>query len=145
MGVFTYVLTIPPAIAEPGRAEIEAEIEGTVLRRVSVLIPSGHQALAGMRIRYGARSILPIGENSWLSGDNESLTFELHWPLPESPCTLIIEGRNDDMCYPHSFYIRIETDTEETVRPEDRLASFINLLAYFMGLPVGEKYMRAGR
>jgi len=139
MPIYAYRIDVPQKITERGEVREEIEIEGEMLRKVSVLIPFGHKALTGLRIRYGAKPLVPFHVEGWLQGDGETLEFDVMWPLPESPCTLIVEAYNEDMCYDHSFYLRLVTDSEETHVPEKELISFWQKLAYMMGLPVGVK------
>ena len=107
MPTYTLDLKIPKNTLKDLPIEHPLKIDEGVITRVSVLIPAGHHALAGMRILYGIRHFFPAGEDQWLSGEDESVIADEFWDLPEQPCTLRVQGFNIDDTYDHTFYIRI--------------------------------------
>ena len=127
-------LRIPANTSEENYVEVQVEVEGDILKKVVVLIPDGHHALAHFRLRYGIKNIVPYEEDQWLEGNNEQVTFEPNWELPEHPCLLRLQGYNEDDTYEHSFYVRIETDYEEYVRPFEILRDFVKIFKKLLGI-----------
>ena len=84
-------------------------VKGDVITWVSVLIPSGHFALAGFQIRYGNKPLIPNEKDMWIKGNNETLQWEDYIPLPERETKLTFLGYNFDTENDHTFYIRIVT------------------------------------
>lgn len=136
MPLFSFIFTIPRYLIEPGTLRQEVEVTGKQLLSVHVLIPSGHQGLTGLRIRYGAEIVIPQNEAGWLSGDGIYLPIEFRRDLPESPCKFVVEGYNMDMCYEHSFYVFILTSDVRDRTPEEAIAIAIAKMAEAMGLKV---------
>ena len=132
--IYSKRLRIPANTSESDYVETQVEVEGDVLKKVSILIPSGHQALAHFRLRYGIKNIVPYEEDQWIEGDSETVVFEPNWELPEHPCLLRLQGYNEDDTYEHSFYVRIETDYEEYARPYEILRDFVKILKKLLGL-----------
>jgi hypothetical protein len=75
-----------------------------VIRRVWVIIPWGHRALAHLVIRHGETQIIPWSGD--IHGDGEQLVFDEIYELPTDD-TLILEGWNEDIKYEHMFIVRL--------------------------------------
>jgi len=133
MPIYTVTFTIPANTPSTNPTTSEVEIEGYVLEKISILIPSGHQALAHMRVKYGIKNIVPFEEEQWLEGDNESITFEPWWILPETPCRIVLEGYNEDDTYSHSFYVRFTTKWKHEILPQLIVKSFLQGLRRLFG------------
>jgi len=115
--IWTTSITIPPNTPSTSPVEQSFTIKGDYLVGVSVLIPAGHHAVAGLRIYYGNRQIIPANEDGWLRGDDESLYWSENMKLPEPETTLRILGYNDSTNYDHTFYIRFITEWSDFVPP----------------------------
>jgi hypothetical protein len=135
MPIYTEEIIIPANTPESSPITKETTIQGYFLEKVHVLIPHGHQALAGLRIKYGLKQIIPYEEGTWIKGEGESLTFTPLYELPEYTCKLILEGYNEDDTYDHSFYLRFETKYEEEARPGAVLQDFIDILKRILRIP----------
>jgi len=128
-------LTVPPNTPEDSPVSAELTVEGAVFSRLHVLIPPGHCGLARLAVFYGQAQIFPIERGKWLKGDNQYLVLELHWPLPESRCTLTFKGWNEDEDYPHTFYMLAEVaETVEEAQTWRVLSDFLAILKAFIGV-----------
>jgi len=134
MTVYNLKLTVPFRAIDISYTTETIEIEGDVLHRVNILIPSGHMGLTGLRIRYGMKQIVPWNEGEWLSGDGQYLELTPNWVLPESPCLLTVEAYNEDYCYDHTFYITLETRSYEEVFGPRKYDEVISKLAELLGV-----------
>jgi hypothetical protein len=133
--IYTEEIKIPANTSEDDPETKEIVIQGYILEKIHILIPHGHQALAGLRIKYGLKQIIPYTEGTWIKGEGESLTFTPLYELPEYTCKLILEGYNEDDTYNHSFFLRFETKTEEEARPGAILQDFIDILKRILRIP----------
>jgi hypothetical protein len=89
-----------------------------ILTKVSILIPSGHAALAHLAIKDGETQIIPWGDDEWIEGDNETLEWEPNYRLPSEPAELSLVAWNEDQLYDHTFYVRFWiTPFEEYTEP----------------------------
>lgn len=84
-------------------------IEGDYLTDVYVSFPEGSHGLLRVRIYYGEKQIVPYIEGEYLAGNADRYSFSLNWPLPESPCDLVIEGENQGTKYEHRAFIMLVT------------------------------------
>jgi len=83
------------------------KLHAGVITKISVLIPTGHCALAHLAIYDGETQIMPWGEDQWIEGDGETITWEPDYELPSEPARLEARAWNKDDTNDHRFYIRI--------------------------------------
>jgi len=132
MPVYSIKLTIPANTSANSPVETSFKVEGDVLTKIIVLIPAGVRALAGIAIFYGIKQIFPYEEGQWITGDNESIPFDVYIKLPEHPCILKLKGYNSDTKYDHTFYVRLTTGWEYEIYPWRILYDAMKLLAKFL-------------
>lgn len=128
MTVYHKVVTIPKNTSEENAVEETIVVEGDILEKVTIQIPSGHFALTGIRIKYGLKQIVPYEEDTWIKGDNIPIVLTPLYRLPEWRTVLRIEAYNNDDTYDHSFYLTLETKYEEEATPWKVLNDFIMIL-----------------
>jgi len=97
-------INIPANTPQTSPVRISVKVPAGVIRKVWVLIPYGHKALAHLVIRHGATQIIPwYGD---IHGDGEQLVFDEIYEIPTED-TLTLEGWNDDTKYNHRFIVRL--------------------------------------
>ena len=97
-------VVIPPSTAQTSPVKTEVSVPAGIIRKVWVLIPYGHKALAHLVIKHGETQIIPwVGD---IHGDGEQLTFDEIYELPTDD-TLTLQGWNDDSTYSHKFIVRL--------------------------------------
>jgi len=97
-------IVIPPSTPQSSPVRVQVKVPAGVIRKVWVLIPYGHKALAHLIIRYGETQIIPhYGD---LHGDGEQLVFDEVYELPTEDI-LTLEGWNEDTTYSHRFIVRL--------------------------------------
>jgi len=88
----------------------EIDVEGDYLTYFRLRFPPGPRGLVKVALFYGIKQILPYEESTWFYGDNEIITWEGLWSLPEERTTLKVKCVNEDNTYPHSVYVIIKTE-----------------------------------
>lgn len=135
MGNYVAELAIPANTPEDKPVETSLQIKGAVLTQIHFSIPPGHCGLARLAVYYGIKQIFPTEAGTWLSGDDESFSLKLNWPLPEREVTLALKGWNEDETYEHAFLCRFEVAEEvEEARPWRVISDFVAILKKLMGL-----------
>lgn len=78
-------------------------LEDNYLVSINTRIPPGPSGLMGFRILWSQQQIVPWGNNSWLTADDE----EINWPSNTAISTsaLTVQGYNTGI-YPHTVYLR---------------------------------------
>ena len=97
-------ITIPANTPQTSPVRVQVKVPAGIIRKVWVLIPYGHKALAHLIIRHGETQIIPWHGD--IHGDGEQLVFDEVYELPTDD-TLILEGWNEDSTYDHRFIVRI--------------------------------------
>jgi hypothetical protein len=97
-------INIPPNTPQTSPVRASVKIPAGVIRKVWVLIPYGHKALAHLIIRHGATQIIPYYGD--IHGDGEQLVFDEIYEISTED-TLTLEGWNDDVKYDHKFIVRL--------------------------------------
>ena len=95
-------ITIPPNTPQDSPVRVQVPVPAGVIRKVWVLIPYGHKALAHLVIKHGETQIVPWTGD--IHGDGEQLVFDETYEL-KTDDTLTLEGWNEDTIYPHRFIV----------------------------------------
>jgi hypothetical protein len=132
------MLIIPANTPEHNAIESEIEVEGSIIKSISILIPPGHCALAHIALMYGNEQIFPSKRGQYIEGDDETIYSTLNWKLPESPCKVKIVGWNEDDTYQHLFIVRFEVaESMEEAFPELMLMKVVKSIASALALELG--------
>jgi hypothetical protein len=123
-------ITIPPLTAQTSPVEVNVSVPAGVIRKVWVLIPYGHKALAHLVIRHGETQIIPWSGD--IHGDGEQLVFDETYELP-SDDTLTLEGWNEDATYSHRFIVRLLILPKLVAYPELGMFSAFKRMLEMMG------------
>ena len=97
-------INIPANTPRENSIRVNVKVPAGIIRKVWVLIPYGHKALAHLIIRHGETQIIPWSGD--IHGDGEQLVFDEVYELPTED-TLILEGWNEDSKYDHRFIVRL--------------------------------------
>jgi len=120
------------ACADPAsRNVVPIQLKPGVLRKVHILIPPGHHALAHLRVLRGETQIIP--DTGTIEGDGESLSFDEYIEIPTEE-TWRIEVWNEDEVYPHCFYVRFEVVPKFVANPVAVLVQLFRRLLEVMGI-----------
>jgi hypothetical protein len=123
--------TIPPNTPKESPARAAVKVPAGVIRKVWVIIPPGHMALAHMVIKHGETQVIPYYGD--IHGDSESLVFDETYELA-SEDTLTFEGWNEDVKYPHTFIVRLLILPKHIAYPEYGVLLMIRRLLEVMGV-----------
>jgi len=122
---------IPPSTPRESPIRVAVNVPPGIVRKVWVLIPHGHKALAHLVIRHGETQVIPWSGD--IHGDGEELVFDEVYEL-KSEDTLILEGWNDDVQYPHRFIVRLLILPHPYAFPEIALLRAFRYLLEVMGV-----------
>jgi len=105
--LFTFSITVPANTAKTNPVKKTIKLRAGTITKISVLIPTGHCALAHLAIYHGETQIMPWGEDQYIEGDGETIDWTPDYQLPSEPATLEVRAWNEDDTYQHTFYLRI--------------------------------------
>jgi len=134
MAIYTAKLTIPPNTPRDSPVSVSVSLKKAVLTRIFIRIPPGHEALAGLCVKYGRLQLWPAEPGTGLSGDDETLAWDEYFELTPDPTTLTLEGYNEDDKYEHSFLVRFTTLPKPIALWQIALAKFVQMFSRLIGL-----------
>jgi len=134
MAIYIVKLTIPPNTPRDSPVSTTVKLAKAILTRISIRIPAGHHALAGLRILYGRLRLWPEEKDTWITGDDETLVWDEYFDLPHDPTRLTLEGYNEDDTYEHSFYVRLMTLPKAIAAPWLGVARFVQAFEKLVGM-----------
>jgi hypothetical protein len=124
-------ITIPPNTPQASPIRASVKVPAGVIRKVWVLIPYGHKALAHLIIRHGETQIIPYYGD--IHGDGEQLFFDETYEIPTEDY-LTLEGWNDDSKYEHKFIVRLLVLPKLYAYPEIASLSIMKKLIEGLGI-----------
>jgi hypothetical protein len=131
MPLITADIKIPPLTTKENPVRVSVKVPAGIIRKVWVLIPYGHKALAHLIIKHGETQIIPYYGDIY--GDGEQLVFDETYEL-KTEDTLTLEGWNEDNTYPHTFIVRLLILPKLYAYPEVTFALSLRKLIEVMGI-----------
>jgi hypothetical protein len=131
MPLITYDFKIPAATPKISPKRDKVRVPAGVLRRIWILIPPGHRALAHMVIKHGETQIIP--HEGVIHGDSELLVVDEYYEF-KTDDVIVLEGWNDDPYYYHTFYLRFLILPPLLAAPEVELTKGLRVMLEAMGV-----------
>jgi hypothetical protein len=75
--VYVFDITCPAGTAIDAPLETDTSFPPGFVTTVDIVIPDGHSGLTGIYLATSRGRAIPINEGSWLSGNNEKLTYNV--------------------------------------------------------------------
>lgn len=129
--LITTRVVVPPNTPRENPLKISLKIPAGVLKRIWVLIPHGHRALAHMIIKHGETQIVPFEGD--ISGNGESIVFDEFYEF-HSDDTITLEAWNEDEEYEHMFIVRLLVQPKHIASPELVYLSSLKRALEVMGI-----------
>lgn len=136
--LYTFSITAPANTPKTAPVKKTMKLRAGYVVKISVLIPPGHNALAHLAIFDGETQIMPWGEEQWIEGDSETLTWEPDYALTSEPAQLEARAWNEDVSYAHTFYIRVWVDPGRVRARWDLLEQGAQAMSRFVKRVMGE-------
>lgn len=96
-------ITVPNGTSISSPLTTLTTLENAILVDVEILIPPGHNALTGIRVRQSRQQIIPWGNDSWISADNYVRVFDVNAEIGSK--SISVQTYNGDT-FDHTFYMR---------------------------------------
>jgi hypothetical protein len=103
--VRAFEFTIPAGTNKESPVTFPLAMPPREVVEVDVKIPSGPSGLCGFKIGASGVAIIPLNENKWIVGDNDSFS----WPLSQSITSGAWEAFGYNLGdYSHTVYIKFQ-------------------------------------
>jgi hypothetical protein len=97
-----------------------------ILTHIDIKFPAGCHGMVKIRLFQEALQLVPLSEDEWVTGDDETVPTETYAELLDKPYKLKLVACSPDTEYSHTITVRVE------VRPEDAAGMF-SLTRLFRG------------
>jgi len=95
-----------------------------VITKVDIKFPAGCHGLVAIRLLHAESPLIPLNKDTWLTGDDETVSSPEYFELSTEPYALKFVGKSPGTSYAHTISVRI------TVLPRE-VASLLSLLDIF--------------
>jgi len=84
-----------------------------IITQVDIKFPAGCHGMVKVRLFKEALQLVPLSEDEWVTGDDETVPTDTYCELLDKPYKLKIIACSPDTAYNHRITIRIEVKPEE--------------------------------
>jgi len=109
MPVYCEKLTIPANTSESAPVSLNIVVRQKFITKLEVGFPDGCNYLVKTKIQYGIKQFWPEDPDTWLIGNNETVSWEERYEMPAVNETLTVFGASPGTDYEHNIVIRIMT------------------------------------
>jgi len=83
-----------------------------IVTKVDIKFPAGCHGMVRARLFQEALQLIPLSEDEWVTGDDETVTTETYAELLNAPYKLKLVTCSPDTTYDHTITVRIEVQPE---------------------------------
>lgn len=84
-----------------------------VITKVDIKYPAGCHGMVKARLFHQSLQLVPLSEDEWVTGDDETVTTETYAELLDQPFKLKLKVCSPDTDYDHTITVRIGVHPEE--------------------------------
>ena len=111
---FCWDITIPKNTLEDTPYKKWLNVTKGVITRVDVKFPAGCHGMVNVRLFLENLQLVPLSEDEWITGDDETIPTETGIELSDRPYKLKFVACSPDTDYDHVITVRIEVKEEES-------------------------------
>jgi len=132
---FAWDIDVPADTAEEEPVEQHLKLTYGVITKIEVKFPVGCNGLVKVRLdRGGVLNILPWNPDEWCTGDDESVSYNKHLPLDDTPFSLNVTACSPGTTYDHTVTVRVEILPDYVASPWKILLELIETIRFAFGL-----------
>jgi len=111
---FCWDITITANTTEETPLEDWLGLPRGIITQVDIKFPAGCHGMVKARLFKEALQLVPLSEDEWVTGDDETVPTDTYCELLDKPYKLKIQACSPDTDYDHTITVRIEVKPEET-------------------------------
>lgn len=109
---FCWDITITADTSEDEPLEGWLKLPKGILTHVDIKFPAGCHGMVKVRLFRENFQLIPISEDEWVTGDDETVPTETYCELLDKPYKLKYNMASPDTEYPHTITVRVEIQPE---------------------------------
>lgn len=98
---FAYEIETPANTTKVVPKRVATPLTAGILKRCLVTFPFGCAGLVGIRILHYEHQLCPLNRDSWFTGDNVTIAFDMEYLILEGWSDFKVEAYNEDDTYQH--------------------------------------------
>ena len=110
---FCWDITVTANTPEDKPLEEWLRLPKGVITRVDIKFPAGCHGMVKIRLFLESLQFVPLSEDEWITGDDETIPTETGIELTDKPYKLKFHGCSPDTTYNHIVTVRIEVKLQE--------------------------------
>jgi len=128
-------ITIPANTTEKAPKKQWLNLPKGIITSVEVKFAAGCHGMVKIRLFKEALQLVPLTEDEWITGDNETVQTETYAELLDSPYKLKLVACSPDTAYDHIITVRIGVELAESAGMT-KLTQMMQLLLEALGIEV---------
>jgi len=109
MPIYSEKLIVPANTLEDSPVSLGIVLKQKFITKMEIGFPDGCNYMVKAKIQYGIKQFWPERKNTWLIGNNETISWEEKFEMPSINEALTVYGASPDTRYDHEIAIRIMT------------------------------------
>lgn len=109
---FCWDITIEADTSEDDSDVYWLELPKGIITHVDVKFPAGCHGMVRVRLFQEALQLIPLSEDEWVTGDDESVPTDTYAELLDFPYKLKIQLCSPDTDYDHTITVRVNVQPE---------------------------------
>jgi len=105
---FVWDITIPNNTLEKLPLRQYLRITKGIITEVAIKYPAGCHGMVKVRFYRYEQQLIPLSEDEWITGDDETVPTETYGNLSEYPYQLKLVACSPDTDYDHTITVRIQ-------------------------------------
>jgi hypothetical protein len=115
--IYNFSITIPSISVSENVLIRDLKLTHGIIHKIEFIFPPGPSRLTGIAIYDAIHQIWPTNTDMYFFSDDETISFQEHYPLLVDPYTLQAHCINIDDTFQHTIGIRIGILPPEVIAP----------------------------
>ena len=133
--LFAFPLTIPANTPEGMPFTQVLTLDFGVVTKISIKFPAGRHGLVQVQLLQNESVLVPQNGDTWLSGDDETISMEIYFQFNSEPYELKFLGISPGTSYPHTILVRIEILSADEAFPSQAMTDLVQILTQYLRVP----------
>ena len=133
--LFAFPLTIPANTPEGMPFTQVLTLDFGVVTKISIKFPAGCHGLVQVQLLQNESVLVPQNGDTWLSGDDETISMEIYFQFNSEPYELKFLGISPTTTYDHTILVRIEILSADEAFPSQAMTDLVQILTQYLRVP----------
>ena len=125
---YAWDITIDPGTEDKDPLEQTLDLHPGIISKIEVKFPAGCHGMVKVRLLFGRFQIVPLSRGEWVTGDDETVSFNTYHEIIKEPVKLFFQGSSPGTTYEHVVTVRITVLPKEIVS----MKPLLDLLTMFL-------------